>query len=776
MTIHRPRSAFLSPLLATALLLVASGCPAPEPEPEPDEEQTPTPYAPGEIDDSQLKLDGIAPPPPLNISPERPLSGDAVTITIDLDGAVLFDLEADGPGCGDLADVDGTVPATLELLSGPSGACDIDVLLTMTDATTQGLAGAFHVQATDPVLPPVEVPDALLNGGALPRPSLDPDAPQLLSIDGPSIFINGSTLQFTPEYSSEAPIAAIAVSVDGFDGWWLLPVDEDWDGQLPLLFPKDIFDRLDEAKAEVTVNVTMLDSLSRFGNVLSLAINGMLVGTGDVQVGITWDTPTDVDLHVVEPGGEEIYYAHTTSVAGGQLDLDSNPACNIDGVNAENIYWPTGDSPVGEYTVRVRMYSDCGVGGASGTVTISHCGEDSPEVHAFTLGSTGTEATFTFDSSCSSRVSGRVRYEDFAVTDAGLAAAGRMRPVRFAQVQAVRASDDGVLAEGHTDAAGRYELTFNNAGEPGYYVRVLASSGKAWVRQSVEDLSGALYSWESAERFDESEQPIRENVDFDIDKGDQAGALNIFEVGVVGAAYARTWGGKAVPTLSWRWTEGSKPLGRNASFYRSGETRIYVLSGATDPDEYDDIVLAHEYGHFVMDRYSKSDSRGGSHSSRNRVDPQLAWGEGWASWFAMASLGVTKYLDTNAAGMGVSYSLETLPADRPLGNAGGVLHGNLSEAVVAAALLDLHDSSNESKDTISRGTGAIFAVMTRYLQPENDKFEDRGERGRDLVDLLDGWRCLGFGSEGANDSQGLRGNARGIHQLSYDFAAVDSCR
>jgi hypothetical protein len=105
-----------------------------------------------------------------------------------------------------------------------------------------------------------------------------------------------------------------------------------------------------------------------------------------------------------------------------------------------------------------------------------------------------------------------------------------------------------------------------------------------------------------------------------------------------------------------------------------------------------------------------------------------------------------------------------------------VLHGNLSEAVVAAALLDLHDSSNESKDTISRGTGAIFAVMTRYLQPENDKFEDRGERGRDLVDLLDGWRCLGFGSEGANDSQGLRGNARGIHQLSYDFAAVDSCR
>ena len=29
--------------------------------------------------------------------------------------------------------------------------------------------------------------------------------------------------------------------------------------------------------------------------------------TGDVQVSVAWNTPSDVDLHVVDPFGEEIF-------------------------------------------------------------------------------------------------------------------------------------------------------------------------------------------------------------------------------------------------------------------------------------------------------------------------------------------------------------------------------------------------------------------------------------------------------------------------------------
>ncbi len=118
---------------------------------------------------------------------------------------------------------------------------------------------------------------------------------------------------------------------------------------------------------------------------------------------------------------------------------------------------------------------------------------------------------------------------------------------------------------------------------------------------------------------------------------------------------------------------------------------------ASDPDEYDDLILGHEYGHFVMHDYSTSNSPGGSHSSNNQEIPTLSWSEGWATFFGCASLGRSTYADTNATGMGVYYSIESLPAGKPLGNKDGAMNGNLSEAIVAAVLYDFFDTSNEVK-------------------------------------------------------------------------------
>ena len=54
------------------------------------------------------------------------------------------------------------------------------------------------------------------------------------------------------------------------------------------------------------------------------------VGNGDVQVSVSWSDTSDVDLHVVDPALEEIYFGHLTSASGGKLDLDSNAACTQD--------------------------------------------------------------------------------------------------------------------------------------------------------------------------------------------------------------------------------------------------------------------------------------------------------------------------------------------------------------------------------------------------------------------------------------------------------------
>ena len=87
----------------------------------------------------------------------------------------------------------------------------------------------------------------------------------------------------------------------------------------------------------------------------------VILGTGDVQVTLLWEDYNDIDLHVIDPSGEEIYYSHPTSVSGGQLDVDSNGGCGANVTNSpvENIFWPTEGGPDGEYSVYVEYYARC---------------------------------------------------------------------------------------------------------------------------------------------------------------------------------------------------------------------------------------------------------------------------------------------------------------------------------------------------------------------------------------------------------------------------------
>jgi fibronectin type III domain protein len=115
--------------------------------------------------------------------------------------------------------------------------------------------------------------------------------------------------------------------------------------------------------------------LSRSNCGLSAASNEVLVFvvgfTGDVQVSVSWDAPSDVDLHVVEPGGNELYYGNPSSPTGGQLDVDSNAACAIDGRQIENIRWG-GQAPAGSYTVRVDYWDACNVARTNYLVTVKN--------------------------------------------------------------------------------------------------------------------------------------------------------------------------------------------------------------------------------------------------------------------------------------------------------------------------------------------------------------------------------------------------------------------
>jgi hypothetical protein len=100
--------------------------------------------------------------------------------------------------------------------------------------------------------------------------------------------------------------------------------------------------------------------------------------TGHLVVTLTWDSESNLDLHVVDPGGAEIYWAQQSSMppqsfgavdggSYGYVDYDSNASCVIDGLRREDALWPNRPPP-GTYTVRVDAASLCGQPDARWTV------------------------------------------------------------------------------------------------------------------------------------------------------------------------------------------------------------------------------------------------------------------------------------------------------------------------------------------------------------------------------------------------------------------------
>ena len=133
-----------------------------------------------------------------------------------------------------------------------------------------------------------------------------------------------------------------------------------------------------------TLSVSGVSASGSVGTPASIASTVTSVGTGDLQVSLAWDINSDLDLHVVEPSGEEIYWNNRASATGGKLDLDSNAACNYDGIRNENVTWPTGTAPRGTYTVRVDQWSSCGAASTNYIVRVNVGGTSSTYSGTFT--------------------------------------------------------------------------------------------------------------------------------------------------------------------------------------------------------------------------------------------------------------------------------------------------------------------------------------------------------------------------------------------------------
>jgi hypothetical protein len=92
--------------------------------------------------------------------------------------------------------------------------------------------------------------------------------------------------------------------------------------------------------------------------------------TGNIQVTAAWNSSSDIDLHVIDPMNEEIYYAHRNSSSGGVLDRDANAACSVAPPTVENVYW-SAQPPHGTYRIRLVAYDMCRTAATPVTLSIA---------------------------------------------------------------------------------------------------------------------------------------------------------------------------------------------------------------------------------------------------------------------------------------------------------------------------------------------------------------------------------------------------------------------
>lgn len=204
---------------------------------------------------------------------------------------------------------------------------------------------------------------AVYHDGSLPAPKGSLDADVIESTDA----INGGSVMIPIDASGD--FTAVYVSVMGSTGYWKVTIPVGVSATQVLLTLAQ------ELPPGVTIVIEIADRNGNVSDPITVDLSIHQVGTGDVQVNVTWDIDNDLDLHVVDPKGTEVYWSRKVSPEGGTLDSDSNAGCRIDGIRNENIVWPLGTAPRGKYTVRVDHYANCKSAAVNYAVTVQKHGQ-----------------------------------------------------------------------------------------------------------------------------------------------------------------------------------------------------------------------------------------------------------------------------------------------------------------------------------------------------------------------------------------------------------------
>ena len=310
-------------------------------------------------------------------------------------------------------------------------------------------------------------------------------------------------------------------------------------------------------------------------------------------------------------------------------------------------------------------------------------------------------------------------------------------PARGVVVEAI--SGTSVLASTVTNATGDYSLTVSSNTQ--MFIRAKAQMSKSdaaptWDFKVLNNTNGdALYVLDGS-TFGSGTSNITRNLraasgwgttSYTSDAARAAAPFAILDTIYRAKELILTASTSATfPALNVYWSPTNKPTEDDfcietgdigVTFYTAGgadegecngqiPAGMYVLGDFAqgDTDEFDQHVLAHEFGHYVEDKFSRSDSIGGEHGTGDKLDLRVAFGEGWGNAFSAMVLNDPIYRDSYS-GANNDFSIN-LEADDTVGG-----EGWFSEASAGEILWDAFDATNESGDTLTLGFAPIFAAV-----------------------------------------------------------------
>jgi hypothetical protein len=208
---------------------------------------------------------------------------------------------------------------------------------------------------------------------------------------------NGATIPLLYNYANvTGNIAGFYVQVAGAASYYSVPYagtgasGSSGQLQLPIVLPTNV------DSGQFCIKFWIYDNSGRVSNATQICINVLRLGTGALQISLSWNNTSDQDLHVIDPNNEEIFYSHKTSLSSGRLDRD-----DTNGYGPENIYW-LNNAPDGIYKVKVRDYSGVNAG-TTCYVTVSAPGKSKSftvrtingnQADVVTISKTGTNYSF----------------------------------------------------------------------------------------------------------------------------------------------------------------------------------------------------------------------------------------------------------------------------------------------------------------------------------------------------------------------------------------------